>query len=557
MDAEYMDYESEGYTLYEFLEEKAAQHSDLTAISFYGNNVTYPKMLLEIDKTARALKAYGVKKDDVVASSLPGTPEGIYIIYAINKIGARYCAFDCRSKWEEIEETLRVFTPKLCIVPDFQLKEFRNEYNHIVVHLNPIRSLGGVIKIPSFLADIFTGRSGLCITHKNFISYDSFIKASELCENVAVKKSSEDIFGYFYTSGTTYGRKSIILSNENVNAAIIFQKEALGCIEAGESILNIMPLFTCYSVTLAVHLPLTAGATVKLIPLIEPKRLKKELVREKPNYIISVPAHWEYFVKDTFENCDLSFIKVAVVGGDVIDKTIEESINKIFKKCGSKAQLTKGYGLSETTSSATVCVNSHQKGSVGRPLRNTLVQIWDDSTESFLPPGKKGEICIFGPTVCRGYFDDRAMTEKLLIRHNDGRVWLHSGDIGYMDEAGYLYFCERKKRMYVRYDGSKISPYSIEQVIVRCPIVQRCMVSAIRDTDHSHGMCARALIVLKDGVNEHKAKEQLNRFYLKYLDQHMVPRETVFVKKLPYTKNGKLDYFIEKTAVLGNTAIPY
>ena len=399
------------------------------------------------------------------------------------------------------------------------------------------------MKFPSFFSDFFTGRDYIYITHKNIIPYDKFIKSYSEYKTTSCEKSSDDIFGYFYTSGTTYGRKSIILTNENINAAVLQQKNANKYINEGDSILNIMPLFTCYSVTLAVHLPLICGVRVNLIPLVNIRNFKKILISQKPNFIITVPAHWEYFIKEDFNNCDLSFLKMVTVGGDVVDSSYEDKINSILKKCNSKAFLSKGYGLSETASTATVNLDRDFKEGVGYPLANTLIKIYDSDKKEFLSYGMIGEICIYSPTVCKGYFKDEKMTNELLQLHDDGKIWLHSGDMGYMDENGRLYFCERKKRMYVRFDGTKVSPYSIEKVIDNCNIVKQCMVVSIKDSEHSHGMCAKALIVLNEGVNENKAEEKLHKFFQENLGQHMIPKEIVIVKQLPFTKNGKRDYF--------------
>lgn len=539
----YEEYVLLNKSVYEYMSSCADRYKEKTAISYYGKAFTYAEMLKRIDEFASALKAFGVGKNDVVASSLPGMPEGVFLIYAINKIGAVYCAFDCRSKGDEIKDMLDTFSPKLCFVPDFQVKEFRDVYDSAVVHISPIHCLGGFMRFSEAWANFFRGRTLFYHTHKNFISYEKFISKSS-CEHVSCEKSEGDVFGYFYTSGTTYGRKSVILTNENINAAAIQQTKANGAIEAGDSILNIMPLFTCYSVTLAMHLPLINGVSISLVPLVNTKKFKNLIIRHKPNYIITVPAHWEYFINNDFDGCDLSFLKTVIVGGDSIDASYRKKLDKIFADCKAEAKINVGYGLTETASTTTKEIKGvASNGGVGIPLSNTLVKIYDAQTDSFLPYGEKGEICISGPTVCKGYYKDREMTEKLLKIHNDGRVWLHSGDIGYVDESGTLFFCERLKRMFVRFDGSKISPYSIEQAILQCPVVKRCLVVAIDDKAHSHGKCAKAFVVLQDNVKKDASKKILDSFIKANLDEHMLPREIEIVEKLPYTKNGKLDYF--------------
>ncbi len=541
----YEEYIPQNLSVYQYFQKNAENYLNNTAISFYGKNFSYGETLTNINEIVRALRAYGIKKDDVVASSLPGTPEGIFLIYAINKIGAIYCAFDCRAKKEEIKETVSVFSPKLCFIPDFQVKEFADITDCNIVYINPAHSIGSFSKFFSCVADLFTGRNFLVSKKKNLISYDSFINAVIDGEDITAQTSTNNIFGYFYTSGTTHGRKSIILTNENINAAVIQHKNANKNLKAGDSILNIMPLFTCYSVTIAVHLPLITGIRVNLIPLVNTKKLKNILLKEKPNYFISVPAHWEYFIKSDFKGCDLSFLKTAIVGGDTMTEKEQKVINDIFKKCNCNNPIVIGYGLSESTSTATTTVLSSPIGSVGMPLINTLIGIFETDTDKKVSVGHKGEICICSPSVCKGYYKEEALNEKLLKIHSDGKTWLHTGDIGYVDESGALFFCERIKRMYVRFDGTKVSPYSIEQAIIKCPLVSKCLVVGIKDSEHSHGKCARAYIELKNNVNKKTAKEQLYKYFNKHLDEHMVPKELILVERLPHTVNGKLDYFVD------------
>ena len=529
-------------SVYCYLEKYAKQYGKDTAISFYGKKITYEQLLSRIDTAAKALIAYGVKKDDVVAASLPGMPEGIYLIYAINKIGAIYCAFDCRAKNEEIKETLHTFAPKLCIVPNFQVKEFHDIHDCPVVYISPVHTLGGIEKLYSIPTDFFTGRDFVRLRNPNIMKYDRFIKGGNSIDTYPVERSSQDIFGYFYTSGTTYGRKSVILTNQNINASVAIHRIANQEIQPGQVLLNIMPLFTCYSVTLAVHLPLTSGVSVTLIPLVDTKKLKQTLLKEKPNYIITVPSHWEFFIHESFKGCDLSFMKKIIIGGDTIKPAYRKTLNSIFRIHGSCEPVLVGYGLTETTSSATAAF-AGPENSVGRALPYMQLAICDPESGKFLPTGEEGEICIHGPTVCSGYFQDEAATQQLLRLHDDGKVWLHSGDRGYMDDTGVVYFCERYKRMYVRFDGTKISPYSIEQGITGCPLVENVLVVAFADGAHSHGMCAKAYVVLKKGENKETAPGAIMRYCKKHLDEHMQPHEIVIVDSLPHTKNGKLRYF--------------
>ena len=540
------EYIPTGLSVYEYLEEKSKNFAELPAITFYGFKVSYEKLFRKIDEMERALRAWGVQKDDIVAASLPGIPEAMYIIYAINKIGAKYCAFDCRCEAPEVKDTLKTFNPKLCIIPDFQLMAVEDVHDHTIIYIDPAHTVGGPMNVIDFFTNIRKGRTAMVKKHKNIFKYDDFLAKQTEGENLPPEKSSDGVFGYFYTSGTTYGRKSIILTNENINSTVMQVATSEDYVRKGERMLNIMPLFTCYGWTIATHLPLSLGVHISLIPVIKPQKLKKILLREKPNFIITVPAHWEYFVDSDFEGCDLSFLKTVIVGGDKVSPKYEEKINSIFKSCGSDAFLRIGYGLSETTSMGGVPNKETPKGSVGRPLEYMTCGIFDRETLEELPPYEQGEICLRGPSVCSGYYKDQEMTDRLLRQHPDGTVWLHSGDIGYLDENGYIYFCERIKRMYVRFDGTKISPFSIENIIMAHDDVAHCLVVPIQDTDHTHGMCAKAMIVLRGGVEDEAAKERVQKYMNANLGQHMIPKEVVYMEKLPYTKNGKLDAFADQ-----------
>lgn len=531
-------------TVYNYLITQTQDLKNKTALSFYNKHISYQMLFEKIEEVERALKAYGVEAGDHVLVSLPAIPEAVYLLYAINKLKAVYCALDCRSKKEEIFETMRQFSPKICFICDFHIREFKGISNVPIVCVAPAYSVSGRM---SELSIFF--RRCFAVRQKNIVYYHTFIKGkAQRCKiETSGRTLDSDIFGYFYTSGTTYGRKSVILSNENINAAVLQFASREKSIAVGDSLLNIMPLFTCYGVTVGTHLPLSVGVSVKLIPLVKPKSLKRTILREKPNYMITVPAHWEYFAKGRFKKVDLSFLKSVTVGGDRLDPIYENAINNIFRFCGSQAYLKLGYGLSETTSCATSPLSKEEnpKGSVGKPYPFMRVEIFDTDNDEVLSVGKIGEICISGPTVCKGYYRDKIATDELLKKHGDGTVWLHSGDLGYFDKDGNLFFCERIKRMYVRFDGTKISPYSIEKALMKCPLIRQVLVLAERDSAHTHGMCARALIVFNESVEKDKvrATRLVEKYMRENLGEHMRPKYVEVVERLPHTRNGKLDYF--------------
>ena len=540
-----------GMSVYGFLTSRSLQHGELTALRFYGKRVTFSQLFQRVEETAQALRKLGVGENDVVTVSLPAIPEAVYLFYAINKLGAVYCALDCRSTAREVEKTVEQVKPKACFVPCFQLKQFRRVTEVPVISVDMTTSVGGFTRFTAAFADFFTGRTFLKLRHSNIMGFSQLQKNHEIAGSFVDEKSTANgLCGYFYTSGTTYGRKCVVLTNENFNSAVSQHILGNADVKAGEKMLNVMPLFTCYGLCLGLHLPLSLGMEVSLIPLFRGRDMGRLLTGMKPNYIITVPSHWDGFLKDRSFTGDISSLRGVLIGGDKGRKDFHRLLRERLDAGGSKARIMHGYGLTETASTATVPTWDTPTESVGKAACWTKIEIFDPKTGEKLPRGEWGEICMCGPSVCKGYLNDPENTDLLLRRHNDGETWLHSGDIGYLNEVGELFFCERIKRMYVRWDGTKVSPYAIEQALLSCPVVKECLVYPVEDKVHLHGCCAKAVIVLT--TEKYGAREYLEKFIRKNLGEHMRPETVQIVKRLPLTKNGKVDYFSQEAKTASN-----
>lgn len=532
-------------SVYGYFRDTTKKFAKQTAISFYYVRYTYAELNEEICRVCSALASFGIKKGDSVVCTLPSVPEAVFLMYAVNRIGAIFTGVDCRLKAADIDAIIQKTKPAICFVADFQVKAFSKQRNIPIISIRATNALGGIMPLLGTFADFFAGRAFLKMRSSNIYGYTAFLKNATDTVPEEVLSDGSDVCAYFHTSGTTYGRKCVVLTNSNINASTYQTGLAHRCLSgrvSGEKFLGIMPPFTCYGYTQGVHTPLSLGAHVRLIPLVQ-KDVKRLLLREKPNHIISVPSHWEGFSGEKENRMDLSFLKTVLVGGDRIDPAYAASVNDIFKHCGSSAELLPGYGLTETASAGTFPYRGMAFGLVGKPLPLTDIKIVDPETGQTLPNGEPGEICISGPSVCQGYFDDRAATTALLKQDESGKIWLHSGDIGCFEADGSLRYCQRIKRMFVRFDGTKVSPYEIEQQMLTCPAVKQCLIVAVKDPDHSHGSLPKAYIVPADGLSARSAYGAVNGFVKKCIAAHMQPAQIETVKKLPYTKYGKIDYF--------------
>ena len=242
---------------------------------------------------------------------------------------------------------------------------------------------------------------------------------------------------------------------------------------------------------------------------------------------------------------DLSFVLNLACGGDAISLGAERAVNEFLSSHGAPYGLAKGYGMTEVCSAATAAAGTHNKlGSVGLPLPSTVVSIFEPGTETELPIGERGEICISGPSMMQGYYKKPDETAIVMRRHADGRVWIHSGDIGYMDEEGYVFLDSRIKRMIIRHDGFKIFPSMIENVISTHPAVANCSVVGCADKDHVQGRLPLAYVVLNSDCQKKKRQivRELRAMCADELPEYVLPVGYKFIDKLPLTPVGKVDY---------------
>ena len=232
----------------------------------------------------------------------------------------------------------------------------------------------------------------------------------------------------------------------------------------GQKLLNVMPPFIAYGYSCGIHMPLVMGLHIIIIPNLDPDKLGALVWKYKPAHMFGVPTHYQQLAADPLlKNKDLSFIRNYAAGGDSLSLGAEQTVNRFLKAHGVEYPLAKGYGMTEVSSAATIAAGNVTKpGSVGIPMVNTVVSIFEPGTETELPIGQRGEICICTPTAMKGYYNKPEETAYLLRRHADGQLWAHTGDIGSMDEDGFVYLDARIKRIIIRHDGFKVFPSMIE-----------------------------------------------------------------------------------------------
>ena len=531
--------------LWEFIRKSANSFPNKFAYEYYGTTVTFSRLMYEIEEAARSLKAIGVKSGDIVSICAPNIPQAIVSFYAVNMIGAVSNMIHPLSGEKEIENYLVMSGSKVVITIDIACEKIMNVLDSTCVEKIVVMSAGDKMNKFTRAAYMITQGRKIKVPYDEdiVISWSSFVDYGYMYDGkYVVKKSSDDLAVILYSGGTTGKPKGIMLSNKGFNAATMQTSSMIQPVIPGESILTIMPIFHAFGLDVCIHTPLSLGVKCILIPTFNYKKFGRLIRQYKPNFIVGVPTLLETMISDPgLENLNLSFVKQIITGGDVISPELKKRVDDFMKSHGSSATARPGYGLTEGSgASCLLPVNNQQLGSIGVPVQDMLYKIVDIETGEDVSSGREGEIWISGPNVMIGYLNDEEETKKTLVKDKSGRVWLKTGDIGKMDENGFVYFVQRLKRIIVS-SGYNLYPSHIESVILKDLRVQTVCVVAMPHLYKTQ--VAKAFIVLKDGYDASDGiKREIKKLCEKYLAKYSVPYEFEFRSDLPKTMVGKVDY---------------
>ncbi|MBR3055762.1 acyl--CoA ligase [Candidatus Saccharibacteria bacterium] len=524
--------------------QSAEKWPDNIAYSYYGHKVTYKNFVKKIEKTARALKNYGVKEGDRVTICMPNTPEGITMVYAVNMVGAICNMVHPLSSEKELEYYIRVAESKYVLVIDavfdkiYRLRDTAQLERIIVVR--PSDGLGFLKK--KLYNTLHVKKVRLPSNDSRVVLWEDFIANSYFYQgNYHEERSGEDPAIIMYSGGTTGAPKAVLLSNLNVNAESICDGTVIRQIVPGATVLSILPLFHCFGLGVCIHTPLCKGMGCILIPAFSHKQFAEIIRKNEPNFIVGVPTLFEALINAKLKSNDLQSVTAVICGGDALNQTLRDKVNDFLKSHGSDAKIRVGYGLTE--GSGAVCLspeNSFSDGIIGVPMPDTDFKIVKNDTFKSQPLGEDGEICISGPLVMMGYLGDEAETAKAIQLHDDGKLWLHTGDIGYIGEDGLVYFAQRLKRIIIS-SGYNIYPTHLESIINSHEAV---LTSTVIGIDHHYkGQVPKAFIVLKPGYRPGKRIEREIRELLeRNIPIYALPAAYEFRDKLPQTKVGKVAF---------------
>lgn len=526
-------------TMYEYLVQNSSACPRNIAISFFGSKVTYQELLEKIRNTASAFAALGIKSGDIVAIALPNIPENIYCIYALNMLGAIADMIDLRSRGDVLLHYIKESGTKIAVICDLFAKNMYDIVNETeletLILIQPLASLPFPYNLYKCSAVPQHGISANIIRWRKF---------GKICKNVKtdMNRNADSVACIAHTSGTTSKPKGVMLTNRQINS-LVAQYVSIGFAhEDSDCMLNQVPPFLAYSF-LSFHFPFALHMTITLLPDYRPDKFASNLQKYAPNHVFAGPGDWENLLTKQKQYIDYSMLKSLASGSDHLDVKVKEKITDVLQRGGCFHKILEGYGMTECCSAAATQLPSHiVDSSIGVPLPQNIFCIYDNDAKVELPYNTIGEICICGPCVMKGYFNNPIETNNVLKIHSDGKLWLHSGDLGKIDHDGNIYLVGRMKRIIVRYDGIKVYPINVENAVMKHPAISACCTVGVTDSTHGRGQVPVVFAVFNHVYDTAAVIEELKVLCADELAEAYRPRAFYLVDTMPLTPNGKVDF---------------
>ncbi len=534
-------------SMYEAVRESAITKKKMNSVAyeFQGKKTNYKHFLNKIEVLGKAYKSIGIDEGDMVTVCMPNTPQGVDTFYALNRIGAVPAMIHPLSAVGEIAFYINSTHSKAVLVVDLfyekvleALKQVKHPVKVVVAHIKdelpfPLNML--------YPLTVKKKPAPLPKDNKNVIDWSDFISGGKKVKLSDKFPKAEDTAVILFSGGTTGTSKGIRLTNLNMNALAAQVAANAGFTMEGLRMFSVMPLFHGFGLGVGIHTALMASGTCIIIPQFTIKTYARDVKKYKPNVIVGVPTLYEALLRSEGFDFDLSFLRGMFCGGDSLSVELKKKVDKFLKDHNATIQVREGYGTTEcVTASCLTPYDTYREGSIGIPLSDTYYSIVNPNNDSELPYGEEGEICICGPTVMKGYLNNAEETASTLRRHEDGNLWLHTGDLGYMDEDGFVYYKQRMKRLII-VSGINVYPSQVENAIDAHPDVLLSCAVGIPDPYKMH--VVKAFVVLRQGVEpSDKIKEEIIENCKKNVSRYGVPREIEFRTELPKTLVGKVAY---------------
>ncbi len=517
-----------------------------------GIKISYKDFFKKINVNAKSSKIMGIKEDEIVPIILPNIPEARTLIYSNSIIGSVSYPISPLLPVNQLEQLISDNNIKNLFIFNVFYEKYEKALNNSdldnIIILDGTESLPNSIKMLNKLKEQLVNKKGSLILPKNkkVLPWDEYQKYSkEIKEDLKPFYKDNHVTAIIGTSGTTGVPKGVCLTDKNINSAALAYKN--GNVFEGSFMDALLPSIG-YGISM-LHYQTVAGKYVYLIPELLTENVAKVLNTIKPDNFPGGPVHYiNISESEEFKNGQIAQHKNYISGGASLNKDIESKLNGVnegYTENGINDSIIvrQGYGLSENVARGTFSKRgSYKFGSIGIPMPYDTIGIFKPGTDEELGYNENGEICITGPSVMKGYLNNQEETDKVISVHSDGKRWIHTKDIGYMDEDGHIFHVERIKNIFMR-NGFNVHPSKISEFINTLPNVKNSVVIGFEHP--SEQSVPVAFIELEDTALNSKTKEEIlsdiHKECYSSLEETSVPLDYIIVDSLPINLGGKID----------------
>ena len=523
-------------TLYQNFALCAKKDLSHDALIFQNKHFSYGHVLDKVQRFASSLIDLGIKKDDVVTVCLPNIPEAIYLLFAINQIGAIGNMVHPLFNLEQMRENMNLTGSHLLFCLDQNFDKFIPllAENKQIYACSPVSELNLIKRLAYQMMNKNIKNIPLSNRLNKFYQSEPYLECDQDYKKDAI---------YLHSGGTTGKSKTIALSCFSMTSLCANGKHILERYQNVESLhmLAVLPMFHGFGLTMGVLALLFHGGTLTLMPKFSTKETINYLAKNEINYIIGIPTLFEALLsKEKFSGKKLQNLYICFVGGDFVSESLIKRFNQRMLEAHSNCLLLEGYGLTETV---TVCavnrLSEHKKGAVGKPLPNVKFKIVDSETKKDLGVNQSGELYISGETLMNGYrFTNKEANQEVFVTDEKGVKWVKTGDCCLLDEDNYLVFKQRLKRI-IKVNGIPVFPSNIEDAVMDLGFVYECAAIGVEDAKRGHMI--KLFVVLNRNYQIANPDEIINEAIIKKEGIYAKPKEIVYLEKMPHTLVGKID----------------
>ena len=533
--------------LAEYFEKRWQGYYHRPAINFLGTQMTYDDINQIARQFAEGLSSLGLGKGDVIAIHMPNLPQFLIATLGALKIGCLVSGVSPLLTPKEVKAQLNDCEAKLLVIMDIlfepKLVPIKDELPHLkhLLTVNVADYLPRIKKcIGRLLKKIPHGKTQP-ILGKEINSFTRFCARYD-GKPPKIKIAPEDPCFLVYTGGTTGPAKGATLTNANAVSSLIMAKTWVEPSMGKERALTVFPLFHVGGLITSFITMNCAGEQTLIPNPRDTKAVIKEWKALKPTYGVMAPSLFTLLLEDDdFHQIDFSSMKYCYTGSAPFSV---ESLNQVEKLIGVN-KITEAYGMTENcgASTANPLKGKKKPGSVGLPYPSTLVKIVDLETGlNEMPLGEPGELIVHGPQVMMGYHKKPDET-KLVLREHEGKTYLHTGDVAYMDEDGYLWIVDRVKDMLI-VGGYKVFSSELESQFYTNPAVKFCAIIGVPNPDRPGSELVKLMVQKCENhrnLDDDILKKELGSYAKENMAPYKVPKMIEIIESMPLTPVGKVD----------------